>query len=123
MYAALYAGLGAMVKRQDEVQSAVMVPQLLVRGIFEHLPRAENPDSPAVRVFSYIPIFTPTLMLDRLALGTSPGGRLVLTIGMMLVTIFVCIWIAARLYRYGVLMYGQRPGLGDVLAMLRNSQR
>ncbi len=116
MYAALYAGLGAMVKRQDEVQSAVTVPQLLVQiGFYIVYLGVGFPDSTGVRVLSYIPIFTPTLMLDRLALGTVGWWEPIVTIGIMLVTILVCISIAARLYRYGVLMYGQRPGLRQLV--------
>jgi ABC-2 type transport system permease protein len=120
MYAALYAGLGAMVKRQEEVRSAVMVPSLLIAlGYFVLYLGLGFPDSTVVKVLSYIPIFTPTLMLDRLALGTVAWWEVVLTIGLMLTTIFVCIWIAARLYRYGVLMYGQRPGLRQLLKIIR----
>jgi ABC-2 type transport system permease protein len=120
MYAALYAGLAAMVKRQEEVQSAVMVPQLLVMvGFYIVYLGVAFPDRTSIKVLSYIPIFTPTLMLDRLALGTVAWWEPPVTIGLMLVTILACIWIAARLYRHGVLMYGQRPGLGQLVKMVR----
>jgi ABC-2 type transport system permease protein len=121
MYAALYAGLAAMVKRQDEVQSAVMVPQLLVMvGFYIVYIGVAFPDKTSVKVLSYIPIFTPTLMLDRLALGTVAWWEVILSIGLMVVTVFVCIFIAGRLYRYGVLMYGQRPSLRQLVKMVRS---
>jgi ABC-2 type transport system permease protein len=123
MYAALYAGLAAMVRRQQEVQSAVLVPQLLVTiGFYIVYLGVAFPDRTSIKVLSYIPVFTPTLMLDRLALGTVAWWEPVVTIGLMLVTIFVCIWIAARLYRHGVLMYGQRPGLGQLVKLVRSSR-
>jgi ABC-2 type transport system permease protein len=65
------------------------------------------------------PFFSPTLMLVRLALGAVAWWEFVLTIGLMLLTILVLMVFAARLYRYGVLMYGQRPGLGQLVKMVR----
>jgi ABC-2 type transport system permease protein len=73
------------------------------------------------KVLSYIPIFTPTLMLVRLALGTVAWWEFVLTIGLMLATIFACTLFSARLYRYGILMYGQKPGLGQLVKMVWSS--
>lgn len=120
MYATLYAGLGALVKRQDEVQSAVMVPGLLVMlGFWSVYLGAAAPDATYVKVLSYIPIFTPTLMLVRLGLSTVAWWEFALTIGVMLVTITVGALISVRLYRYGVLMYGQRPTLRQMVRLIR----
>ena len=59
------------------------------------------------------------LMLVRLALGTVAWWEIVATTAFMLVAISACAWFAARLYRYGVLMYGQRPGLGQLVKLVR----
>jgi ABC-2 type transport system permease protein len=59
-------------------------------------------------------------MLDRLALGTVAWWEVIVSMGLMVVTVFVCIFIAARLYRYGVLMYGQRPSLRQLVKMVRS---
>jgi ABC-2 type transport system permease protein len=121
MYAALYAGLAAMGKRQDEVQSAVMVPQLLVMvGFYIVYIGVAFPDATSVKILSYVPIFTPTLMLDRLALGTVAWWEVIVSMGLMVVTVLGCIFIAGRLYRYGVLMYGQRPSLRQLVKMVRS---
>jgi ABC-2 type transport system permease protein len=118
LYATLYAGLGAMVKRQDEVQNATILPGLLiVSGYLLFFLGASSPNAPLTKVLSYIPIWTPTLMLMRLALGTVAWWEIVLTIALMLMSILASTWFAARLYRYGVLMYGQRPGLGRVMKL------
>ena len=58
------------------------------------------------------------LMLVRLALGTVAWWEVVLTIALMLLAILASTWFAARLYRLGVLMYGQRPGLGQLLKLV-----
>jgi ABC-2 type transport system permease protein len=120
LYAAVFAGFGAMVSRQEELQSAVLAPRLLIiAGFIAVYLGAGLPNATLVRVLSYIPIFSPTLMLVRLALGTVAWWEFVLTIGLMLITILAAVFVAARLYRYGVLLYGQKPGLGQLLKMVR----
>ena len=122
LYATLFAGLGAMVKRQDEVASAIQVPlMLLILGWIPFIFGLSSPDATWTKVLSYIPFWTPTLMLVRLALGTVAWWEVVLTIALMLVAILACTWFAARLYRFGVLMYGQRPSLGQLLKLARKN--
>jgi ABC-2 type transport system permease protein len=118
--ATLYAGLSALVKRQDEVQNATMLPGLLVlTGYLLFYLAVASPNAAWTKVLSYIPFWTPTLMLVRIALGTVAWWEVVVTIALMLVAILACTWVTARLYRYGVLMYGQRPGLGQLLKLVR----
>ena len=120
LYAALFAGLGAMVKRQDEVTSATQVPLMLI--ILAWIPVIfgfSSPNAAWMRVLTYIPFWTPMLMLVRIALGTVAWWDIVLTITLLLVTISACAWFAARLYRLGVLMYGQKPGLRQLVKMVR----
>jgi ABC-2 type transport system permease protein len=120
LYSTLYAGLAALVKRQDEVQNVTALPQVLFIGMWLLFYLAIGaPNATITRVLSYFPFWTPTLMLVRLGVGMVTWWEIVLTIGLMLATIFVCMWFAARLYRVGVLMYGQRPGLGQLLKLTR----
>ncbi len=118
LFAALYAGLGAMVKRQDEVQSATFLPTLLVISgwILVYL-EVFSPNATWTKVLSYVPFWTPMLMLVRIALGTAAWWEIIVTIALMLAAILACTWFAARLYRYGALMYGQRPSLRQMLRL------
>jgi ABC-2 type transport system permease protein len=119
LYATLYAGPGAMVKWQDEVQSAVQVPtMLLVIGWILVYLGAAFPNATWIKVLSYIPFFTSELMLVRIGLGVVAWWEIVATIALMLVAISACTWFSARAYRLGVLMYGQRPGLGQLVKMV-----
>ncbi|HKV58166.1 MAG TPA: ABC transporter permease, partial [Ktedonobacteraceae bacterium] len=120
MYSTLFAGLAAMVKRQEEVQSAVILPQLLmIIGYVLFFFIVFNPDTTLARVASYIPFWTPMLMLARTAVGTVAWWEIVMTLALVLATIFACTWFAARLYRLGVLMYGQRPSMGRLMKLIR----
>ncbi|HJT59281.1 MAG TPA: ABC transporter permease [Ktedonobacteraceae bacterium] len=120
MYSTLFAGLASMVKRQEEIQNAIMLPTLLmISGYVLFFFIVFNPDATMTKVLSYIPFWTPMLMLMRLAVGTVAWWEIVVTVALMLLTILACTWFAARLYRFGVLMYGQRPGLGQLLKLVR----
>jgi ABC-2 type transport system permease protein len=120
LYTTLSAGLAAMVKRQDEVQNATILPSLLIlSGYLLFYVGVASPNAALTKVLSYVPFFTSELMMVRLALGTVAWWEIVVTIALMLVAILACTWFAARLYRYGVLMYGQRPGLGQLLKLVR----
>lgn len=120
LYATLFAGLGAMVKRQDEVASAIQVPlMLLILGWIPFIFGLSAPDATWTKALSYFPFWTPMLMLVRLARGTVAWWEIVITVGLMLVAILACTWFSARLYRLGVLLYGQRPGLGQMLKLAR----
>ena len=77
------------------------------------------PNATWVKILSFIPFWTPTLMLVRIALDAVAWWEIALTIVLMLVTILACAWFSARLYRFGVLMYGQRPGPGQLVKMVR----
>ena len=120
LYATLFAGLASLVKRQEEVQSAIILPLLLLScGYLLFFFTVATPDATLTKVLSYIPFWTPIFMLMRLAVGTVAWWEIVITVALMLVTILACTWFAARLYRYGVLMYGQRPSLGQMVKLVR----
>ncbi len=119
LYATVYAGLGALVKRQEEVQSATMLPTLLIAsGYVLFFLTVSAPNATWTKALSYVPFWTPTLMLMRLAVGTVAWWEIVMTIALMLLTILAGIWFAARLYRLGVLQYGQRPGLASLVKLI-----
>ncbi|HEY6542371.1 MAG TPA: ABC transporter permease [Ktedonobacteraceae bacterium] len=118
LYATLFAGLASLVKRQEEVQSVILLPILLLSsGYVLFFFVVANPDATVTKVLSYLPFWTPILMLLRLAAGTVAWWEIVVTVALMLLTILASTWFAARLYRYGVLMYGQKPGLGWVMKL------
>ena len=120
LYATLYAALGALVKRQDEVQNAVApITFLLVFGYIVSFFGVYTPDATWMRVVSYIPFWTPTTMLVRIGVSQVAAWEVALTVALMLVAITICAWIAARIYRFGILMYGQRPGLGQLTRLVR----
>jgi ABC-2 type transport system permease protein len=120
LYATLFAAMGALVKRQDEVQNAIQpLTWLFMIGYIVSFFGIYNPDATWVKVISYIPFWTPTTMLMRIGVGSATWWEILLTIVIMIVSIFVCAIFAARIYRFGVLMYGQKPSMRQLFKIAR----
>ncbi len=120
LYATLFAALGALVRRQDEVQNAVQpLTMLFMVGYIASFLSISTPNALWIRVMSFIPFWTPTIMLMRIGAGTVEWWEVPLSIVIMIVAIVACALLAARIYRFGILLYGQRPGLRQLLSMVR----
>lgn len=123
VYASLYAGAASLVSRQEDINQ--IVAPLTIVSVVGYLVSTYAGtgliplDSPLVIVLSYIPLFSPYLMLTRLSTGTAEPIEVVVAIVLLLLTIPVALWIAARLYRSGVLMYGQSPSPRTLWKALR----
>ena len=122
LYATLFAATGALVKRQEELQNMVQpVMWLFLIGYLVSFVGFSNPDAAWVKVISYIPFWTPTTMLMRIGMGNVDWWEIALTVGLMLAAIYLCAVISARIYRFGVLMYGQKPGLRQLIKLVRGA--
>lgn len=123
LYAVLYAGAASLVTRQEDVNQIVAPLTIISVGgylVASYTGTGLIPiDSPLVVVLSFIPFFSPYLMLTRMGLGTAPPLEIVIAILLLLAFIPVALWIAARLYRSGVLLYGQPPTPRTLLRALR----
>ena len=107
-------------RAMSEVQNAVApLTFLLVFGYIISFFGVYSPDATWFKVISYVPFWTPTTMLVRIGVGGVAWWEIPMTIALTIVGIFVCAWISARIYRFGVLMYGQRPGLGQLAKLVR----
>ncbi|MEV7096327.1 ABC transporter permease [Amycolatopsis sp. NPDC051045] len=117
MYSIVFAALGALVSRQEDVGGATM-PALMfviagyVIGI-SVLP--SDPGNTFVEVLSVIPVFSPTLMPMRLAMGGVPVWEAVVSVGLVVLLIPGLIWLAARIYRNAVMHTGAKVKLRDAL--------
>ncbi|HEX2765267.1 MAG TPA: ABC transporter permease [Candidatus Limnocylindria bacterium] len=121
LYSTLYAAAGSMVSRIEDVQQA-SGPLLILAmgGYFAAITAINVPDAEWVATLSLVPFFSPYLMPIRMLLGTTPGvAEIGLALGLLAVTIVIAVWVAARIYSAGVLLYGQRVGLRNVLRATR----
>jgi ABC-2 type transport system permease protein len=115
LYAALYAGVGSLVSRQEEVNQAVAPMTTVMIGSFiGAIFTLSAPDSMVARVLSIIPFTSPTTMVPRIILGEPAAWEIGLSLALLLASAVVALIIAGRIYRVGVLMYGQKPSLKSV---------
>jgi ABC-2 type transport system permease protein len=122
LYATLYALVGATVTSEDDAQQAQMpVTMLLVVPMIVANMVIANPMGGPALVLSMIPFFAPIIMMMRIAAVNPPLWQVLLSMGIMLVTILGVIWLAARIYRVGILMYGKRPSITELGKWLRYS--
>lgn len=123
LYSLLYAALGSLVSRQEDVQSATSPLMMLVMvGYFLSIFAVQAITETWVVILSFVPFFSPYLMLVRVAGGHVQPWEFGLAVVLMLVSIALALFLAARIYSAGVLLYGQRVGLRQVLKMARVSR-
>jgi ABC-2 type transport system permease protein len=116
LYSAMFAVVGAIVNTDSEAQQAQMpVVMLLVAGIIMFPPVLAEPAGTLATVMGLIPFFSPIIMPIRYAASDVPVGELATSVGLLAVVVIGVVWVAARIYRVGILMYGKRPGLRELV--------
>lgn len=120
LYATLYAAVGSMVNSEKEAQQLLfpismflIIPMLLMIFIMR------SPNSTFAVVLSMIPFFAPILMLLRVCVLLPPVVQLGGSIILLVLTIILMIWIVAKIYRVGILMYGKPPKLREIVKWIR----
>ncbi len=125
LYAVLYAGAASLVSRQDDVNQVVLPLTLLSTAGYMVAAYAGSGlidlGSPVMRTLSFFPLLSPYLILTRLGLHQITPIEVVLAIAILIVTIAAALWFAARIYRVGVLMYGQKPGVRAMVRAFRSA--
>ncbi|HRS01297.1 MAG TPA: ABC transporter permease [Bacteroidota bacterium] len=123
MYASLFAAIGSAVNQEEDAQQlqmpitmALIIPILFMPVIMG------NPDSTLATILSLIPPFTPILMTARIAATTVASWQILLSVVLTLGTLLLSIWIAAKIYRIGILSYGKKPSFKDLIKWLKTSE-
>ena len=112
LYSLIYAAAGSLVSRPEDLQIIALPLSLIaIAGYLQAILALTGGITGFIRVASIVPFWSPFVMLTRLSVGRVDAGELVLSIGLLIVTIIVTGVIAIRIYSAGVLLYGQRPGL------------
>ncbi|MBI5325802.1 MAG: ABC transporter permease [Ignavibacteriae bacterium] len=122
LYATLFAAVGSAVDQESDAQqlqlpimAPIIVPILLVGYVIS------NPESTISVILSLIPLFTPILMMVRVAATPVPLWQVIASIVLMVASFYGSVWIASRIYRVGILMYGKKPSLKDLFKWVRQS--
>lgn len=119
LYAAMFAAVGSAVdneKDTNNLQLPITIP--LILAIFVMMSAMQDPHGPLAFWFSMIPFTSPVVMMVRLPYGV-PGWELALSIGLLFVTFIAMVYLAGKIYRVGVFMYGKKPTFAELAKWLR----
>lgn len=120
LYSLVYAAAGSLVSRAEDLQIiALPLSIIAIVGYFQGILALTGGITGFIRVASFVPFWSPFVMVTRLAVGRVDPWEIALSLGLLVATIVVVGVIAIRIYAAGVLLYGQRPGLRAYVAAAR----
>lgn len=123
LFATMFAAAGSMVSTpQDAQQVATPLTLLIVPSLLLLTPVLMEPNGTLSRAVTLIPFTSPILMPVRMSLTSISALEVAASIALLLLTVFGAMWVAARIYRVGVLMYGKKPSMAELARWVRLSR-
>jgi ABC-2 type transport system permease protein len=120
LYAAMYAAVAAMVSTEAEARQAqvpvtllLVVPMIMLIGILN------DPGGSLALTLSTVPFTSPIVMPVRWAAAPVPLQQIAWSIAILAGTVVAITWVAGRIYRVGILMYGKKPGIRELVRWVR----
>ncbi len=120
LYSTMYAAIGAITTTEQEgqqLQVFIVIP--LVLSVFMLAPVVRNPDAAMMVWMSMVPFFAPVVMYARIVVQTPPLWQIALSVFLLIATIAGLLVLCARIYRIGILIYGKRPNLPEIVKWLK----
>ena len=120
LYASIFAAIGAAVDNQTDAQQFLMpiTIVLIVALYIGILTVPEDPNGIVAQIFSFIPLTSPIVMMMRIPHGV-PIFEQIISILILFFSVILIIWIAAKIYRIGILMYGKKPSYKELIKWLK----
>jgi ABC-2 type transport system permease protein len=119
LYALIYAAAGSLVSRAEDLQVlALPLSIIAIGGYIQAVMALSGGISTFIRISSYVPFWSPFVMLTRLTIGHVEPWELALSFGLLAISIPIVGFIAIRVYSAGVLLYGQRPGARQIVGAI-----
>jgi ABC-2 type transport system permease protein len=121
LYASIFAAIGSAVDNETETQQFMLPVTIpIILGLMVAMGTMQNPESSLSFWFSLIPLTSPIVMMARIPFGV-PGWQIAVSMGLMVVTFMAFVWMAAKVYRTGILMYGKKSSWKEIWKWLRYS--
>ena len=122
LFSSVAAALGAMCSSEQELQQlnmVLMLPLILCSVFIFRI--ITDSDGLLAKAFSFFPFTTPLIMYVRISVKQPPTWQIALSVFDLVVAIAVVIWLASKIYRVGILMYGKKPNLPEIMRWLKYS--
>jgi ABC-2 type transport system permease protein len=119
-YASLFVGIGSTVSTEQEAQHiSTYLSLILMLPVVIAMPAIQNPDFIVTKIFSYIPLTIPTVMLLRLNVQNVSNLEIFTSLIIMIFSIFIVTKLSAKIFRIGILSYGNKPTLKEIFQWIR----
>lgn len=119
-YTTIFVGIGSIVSTEQEAQQmTTYVSLILIMPIVIAVSAIQNPDTMIVKVLSYIPLTIPSIMLLRFKAAPVPTSDIIITLSILIVSILITLKLAAKVFRIGILSYGKRPSIKELIRWTR----
>jgi ABC-2 type transport system permease protein len=120
LYASVYTAIAAPFNTDQEAQQLAAIPMILIiSGIAVYPAVMNNPSGPVALFFSLFPFTSSLTMFFRTALSDPPAWQILVSVGLSVATTTALTWFAGRIYRVGILMYGKKPTIPEILRWVR----
>jgi ABC-2 type transport system permease protein len=121
LYASIFAAIGSAVDNETETQQFMLPVTIpIILALMVAMGTMQNPESSLSFWCSLIPLTSPVVMVARLPFGV-PYWQIALSMGLMIITFIAFVWMAAKVYRTGILMYGKKTSWKEMWKWLRYS--
>jgi len=121
LYASVFAAIGSAVDNETETQQFMLPVTIpIILALFVAMGTMQNPESSLSFWFSMIPLTSPIVMMARIPFGV-PYWQIAVSMFIMLITFMAFVWMAAKIYRTGILMYGKKTSWKEMWKWLRYS--
>ena len=122
IYSSLFAAVGSAVDQESDSQQLQMpIILLIIIPLLFLVTVSDDPGSNMAVALSMFPFFAPILMPVRMAVISVPLWQVIGTIFLMIITFLILIWVSARIYRVGILMYGKKASFRELLIWIRQN--
>lgn len=118
----VYAGLGSTVSRMEDAQSTQIIPMMLfVAAFMVAIFGSMTPDAGYVHICSFIPFLSPMVMFMRICTLGVPPIEIIIAIIVNVATVFGAAFVCSRIYKVGVMLYGKKPNIVDIIRYVRKA--
>lgn len=119
LYSALFAAIGSAIDNiQDASQLTTIITIPIILGLIFSFQAANDPMGPVAFWLSMFPLTSPMVMMARVPFGI-PAWEIVLSIAILIVSTLFIIWMAGKIYRVGIFMYGKKPNLKELMRWVK----
>lgn len=119
LYSSFFAATGASINEQEDAnQFVVPITMITLFGLYAAMYSIENTDGPLAFWASLFPLTSPIVMMIRIPFGV-PLWQELMSIALLYASAFLMIWIGGKIYRVGILMYGKKPSIKEIIKWMR----